>query len=155
MSAVFLAAAVALPAEGEPDVAAMRAFVAAFTGPWPLVQNSYPAGLYGDRIAAMEAPAADSSTIWRVVWGGILDDFAETIQCHDDVAVLRLRGCRYLIVGGHSWGDWPEGYQAVSSVSEWADLCAAGGMPYTWLDEAAPLSEGADSVDPAGKPPGV
>ncbi len=60
-----------------------------------------------------------------------------------------------MIVGGYSWGDWPEGYQAVSSVSEWADLCAAGGMPYTWLDEAEALSEATDSVRSASKPPGV
>ncbi len=44
MSAVLLAAAIALPAEGEPDVAAMRAFVATFEGPWPLAANSHPCG---------------------------------------------------------------------------------------------------------------
>lgn len=142
MSAVFLAAAVALPPEGEPDVDAMRAFLAAFPGPWPLAEDTYPAGLYADKVAALGTPPVDPSTVWREVWGEILDGFAETIRCHDDVAVLRLRGCWYLIVGGYSWGDWPEGYEAVSSVSGWADLCAAGGMPYTWLDEDAEAAGG-------------
>jgi len=57
----------------------MRAFLAAFPGPWPLAEDTYPAGLYADKVTALDAPPPDSSTLWREVWGEILDDFAETI----------------------------------------------------------------------------
>lgn len=152
MSAVFLAAAIALPEEGEPDLDAMRAFIDAHQGPWPMSEgeNTHPARLFAERAGtgAPPAPGGPTDALWRAVWVAILDDFAGILRAPDEVACLRLRGCYYLILGDWSWGDFPEGYDTVSSISEWADLCAAGGMLYTWAEE--PLEPGLGLSVPAG-----
>ncbi|MDN5768908.1 MAG: hypothetical protein L0H78_24265 [Humibacillus sp.] len=136
MSAVYLAAAIALPDNGDPDLDAMRAFVAAHPGPWPMSTDTYPAGLFEAERDSDPVPVAGEAATWRTVWARILDDFAGLLESHDDVAYLRLRGCWYLVVGGDSWGDTPDDYNTVSSIAEWADLCAAGGLPYTWEEGA-------------------
>ncbi len=150
MSAVFLAAAIALPEEGEPDLAAIRAFLNAYEGPWPLSEDedSHQARLFAERAGqcAQPAPGEPTHALWRAVWGALLDDFAVLLGCPDEVACLRLRGCYYLILGDWSWGDFPEGYETIAAIAGWADLCAAGGMPYTWAEEPAKARTGAVSA---------
>lgn len=121
----MLAAAIALPPEGSPDTEGMKAFIRSFSGTWPLAEGSAPAYRFEEKLAERRLidPAREEiDLVWREVWTDIIDDFAHLLECHDDVASLRLRGCWYLIVAGLSWGDAPDGYETVSSLSEWEDL---------------------------------